>query len=246
MNPKKLSGKIQFTICLLTLTEILLFLLCFRSLAIQKKDNTSHIYELGIYTGYGYTGAEIHYDREPVDVTLITPSGKKLKPQYADIYEIDYDTKTITIMEDSNESGLWTIELNKKSNIQVTYSFITKPSDTLYIKNAEITDINGEQYLTFTPVMSTGYTKICQYSVTLSNSKHSFAVANGNALLNKTSYVKIIPQNAAMNGETYDLRLAVKAGDGIMKTSDQETMTVILPEKSENAIENEQKTEPKS
>lgn len=241
-SSKKLSTKMAWSIRLLALTEIILCLLLIRSLDIQKKDNTLHTYKLGIHNGYGYAGAEIRYDTEPVHVTLITPSGKRLNSSNADIYETDHVQKTITIMEDSEEQGLWQIEMDKRSNRAITYAFVEKPSKTLYIKDTCITEIQGIPYLKFIPVMSTENTKNCQYSITIQSPRHSFAIAGGKALLNKAAYIKITPPDAAMNGETYQMKLSVKTEDGINSGSDQEIITIMLPEKQET-IETESSTE---
>ena len=188
-----------------------------------------HTYILGKLTQYGYVGATVTYDNEPVSITLISPSGKTYTKSSATIYEIDPKKKTVTTMVDTTELGIWQIGLNQKTNRTIKYTFIHKPSLTIHLEHVEIIDIEGDPYVCFTPIMSTSQTNICSYNILIKNQHRAYIIDSGTVPLNKKAYVLIAPDKPAFNGETYQLQLSVNSMLD-PPTTDSAILTILLPE----------------
>ena len=134
----KESTKLAIIIALYILigsSIVALFLMKMQSFTIN--DNME-MYSLGQLDRPGYVGIELYYDKEPVDIHLISPDERLVYKQFADIYLVDEETKKITFLTDTDKVGLWKVEFNKKFQ----YSILAyKDGYSIPLSN-EIVDIN--------------------------------------------------------------------------------------------------------
>lgn len=189
---------------------VAVFLLLLKS---QYYNNTLKLYELGTAEQCGYVGVELVYDNEPVDVELISPSGKHYNKQTVSIYNINTDKRTITVLYDTSELGEWVVSFNEKTNERITYSFINKPSPTLNVTDVNLVKIEDYYYVKFTPVMESDIYKTCKFTITLSSNNCSFLLDDGNVKLNETTYILFNPKETAYNGDMYSIKIAIQTQD---------------------------------
>lgn len=228
------SKKLNIIIALIVMINIALLILWLQTLNLINDKNTQKTYNLGRITQYGYVGAILHYDTEPMEISLVSPSKKEIKSEMMDIYNIDKKTKTITALYDTKELGTWKIRINEKSNNVIKYEFIQRPSNVIHLTEVNITTINDDPYITFTPIMNTNKTNYCKYTILLSNENKAFAIDSGNANLNKKNCILIDPNIHAFDGSTYQLTLSVvsiSTDDKTPTTHDSTSLTVKLPKK---------------
>ena len=205
----RLSYKIDILIALIIMLNILLISSWAYNMLKQIGQNIPAEYDLGIIDRYGYTGIRVTYDTEPVDVELISPSGKRYDKNTCNSYEINETDKTITAMVDTTEIGLWRARLNQKTNRNIKYAFLTKASSIIHMDGGEIIEINGDPYVTFVPVMETSNGNTCEYSMWIKNRNKAFPLSSGDVALNKKAYIMIDPPKSAFTGDNYILILTL-------------------------------------
>lgn len=211
------SNKIVIVILIIVvLMASLAGLLYFTS---KEKANSEQMqtFALGEATMPGYIGAEVYYDVEPVDVALTSPDGIVYTRDYASVYTIDPDTKTITILVDSDDLGNWQLTTNTLSNSSVKFKFVNTTSPTLYLTNTSITqEADGRFYIKFCPVMTVTDDESVNYNIVLNGMNYSCPLTDGTGVtrLNDTSYILLNPPENAYDGREYTIRLAVQLPDG--------------------------------
>lgn len=208
-----MSSKIKWLIAITIILNISLVAICLILMKSQHYNDLPQTYKLGKAEQSGYIGVELTYDKEPVDIELISPTGKRFGKQHTNVYNIDTNKKQMTVLCDTTELGEWTISFNKKTNKHISYVFINKPSPTLNITDVNIVKIKDYYYVKFTPVMETGTIVTCKYSITLTSTQHSFTLDDGNVKLNETAYILFNPNPLAYNGELYDIKIALQTQD---------------------------------
>ena len=120
-------------ILIMLLNIILLGITGYFGVQLLRHDIDSYqmkTYTLGVNKRVGTIGADIKYDVQPVDVILISPSGK----QYSNSV-IDQENKIMQITVISDEKGEWKIIYNQKANKSIKYSMIVRPSQTVMMDN---------------------------------------------------------------------------------------------------------------
>ena len=212
---------------------VLLIIMFIHSLHINIVNNTPSEYALGEITSPGWVGVKVVYDKEPVDIMLLSPTGKRISKQFMDKYFVDDVKHVIYAYYDTEELGTWKLSINKKHNRSVQYTFLEGPSDKIHVIDVKITELNGLPYVEFTPIMDDNSNSKCMYSIIIENDKHSFSLKSGKVKLNKKAYVLINPSDAAFNNETYLLKLNVISitDDEKDRTSDHAQVEIVLPEK---------------
>lgn len=243
-----MSTKIKVLLFLAISLNVILLTLYFVSKLDTNDNNTKQTYKLGEASQYGYVGVKLTYDKEPVEIEIITPSGTHVYPKYADVYYIDENTKTMVLLKDTDELGEYQVTFNVKSNENINYSFVNEPSPTLRISELRLVKIDKYYYVEFTPYMRLNETddKNCKYSITLYNSNKSFVIDVGETAINETAYVLFNPSTHAYTGESYDIRVACQTLDNKQATKRNIQLTlgnnsgINLPEQTENESENEE------
>ncbi len=237
----KTTTKIKIIIVLIALINLILFITWGKSLLKDYKKYSNQIYELGTMDEQGSIGVTVKYTNEPVNITLISPSGKEINRKEMDEYEIDEKNKTITAWADTKELGKWKLKLNQKSNRTIRYTFSKKKSRKIHLEQTSIAMLNDMPHIVFTPVMSTENCTTCTYSMLLANTQHAFILNSGETMLNKKACIAIDPDEAAFNDETYQLKLTVTSLDKEIPSSDTKELNVLLPKLtiSENDIVSE-------
>lgn len=86
----------------------------------------------------------VHFDNEPIDFIIKSPSGTRYAPDGCDGYVIDMERKTITMKVHTDETGSWTVDYNKKSNLTLDIGAEQNPKEELYITRVML---NTEQNL---------------------------------------------------------------------------------------------------
>lgn len=211
------SNKIVIIILIIvTLLGCLSGLLYFTS---KDRANKAQMqtFTLGEATMPGYIGAEVYYDTEPVDVALISPSGRTYTRNYTSVYNIDPTTKTITVLVDCDDLGEWKISTNTLGNKQVKFKFMNTTSPTLYLTNTAITqEDDGRFYVKFCPIMTVIDDESVNYSLVLNGAGYSYPLTDGNGVtrLNETSYILLNPPENAYDGREYTIHLSVRLPDG--------------------------------
>lgn len=199
--------------CLITILIILIVIVLLFILKMTNTNNSTKIYKLGTLSEYGYMGIDLSYDKEPVDITLISPTGKKFDESNCDVYTVDKNNKRITALIDTKEIGQWDVMFDKKFNRAIRYSPVTEASPTLYLTDVKFTEINKKQYISFIPIMSDKNNTDCKYSITMSNNKKSFDMGSGKAKLNEPSYIEISPNKNAYDETNYTVQITVQTID---------------------------------
>jgi hypothetical protein len=246
-NLMKKSEKITVMIMLTAAIAICLDLIAAKSFYEKILNSDKVTYNLGTNSQYGYVGVKVYYDSEPVDISLMSPSGLVYSEKQMNIYEIDTEGMTMTALIDTSETGEWKVMLNKKSNSALKYAFMVQPSLTIHIEDARVTEIDGKPYVSFMPIMSTENTDKCKYSLTLRNSNYSLPLATGTTPLNEKTFIPVEANDSAYNGSSYTIRLAVSSMED-EATSDYADLAIVLYRKpatqdvsnneTENTLEN--------
>lgn len=208
-------SKVKILLILAIVLNIILIILYGITKFDENNNQIKQTYKLGDVTEYGYVGVELTYDKEPVDIELITPSGEHIYPRYADFYSIDETNRVITLLYDTDELGEYQIAFNVKSNTSINYTFINEPSPTLRMSDLRIVKIDNYYYIEFTPYMALDEDDdtTCKYTVTLYNVNKSFVIDSGSVNLNETAYVIFNPNPAAYTGDMYDIRVSCQLND---------------------------------
>ncbi|MBO5435361.1 hypothetical protein J6A31_06055 [bacterium] len=171
------------------------------------------MYSLGETSVFGYVGAKIIYDKEPIDVVLKNSNGDEYDAESADVYEHNADEKTITILVDTDEMCKWFVQFNKKTNSSISYAFVNKMSPTLYIMNTKIITEDGKNYVTFAPVQKTNLSA-CRYTISLKSNSRDLKLNTGDAEMNKTAMIEFNPPLDAYNNEIFTVTVKLVTPDG--------------------------------
>jgi len=189
---------------------------CFAMLNNNGDKEIMKTYKLGTSEMPGYIGAEVYYDVEPVDVALTSPKGNVYVRDYASVYSIDPDSKTVTILADSSEIGEWKLTMNTKGNKSLKFKFINTTSDSLYLKEASIVkEADGMFYIRFCPTMTVTTDESVNYTLSLIGENYNNKLSEGVTKLNDTSYIRLDPPEDAYNGKEYTIRITVQTPDGL-------------------------------
>lgn len=228
----RITRKITLIIILTIMTNISLLLILGKEIKQEKKKYIQETYSLGEISQVGYVGFEISYDNEPIDVELISPSGKSTPRDYYEKYDINTQNHIITAYKDTTELGEWKIRFHKGHNSLIKYRLISQPSTTIHLTNVRLLDIENEPYISFMPIMDDSVVNTCNYALSLKNKNHSFSLESGQTKLNETAYVKIEPDINAFNGEAYTLTISIVGQIPDQKeTKDVDQVNILLPSK---------------
>ena len=209
---------------LLALVALLVaFILWAQTSTPTDKDPTLH-YALGEAAIKGYVGADVYYDKEPVDVSIKADNGSVYDSSNADVYEIDKDRKCITILMDTGDLGKWTIGYNLKSNNNVHFSFINKLSSTLYIDTPQLVhNTDGHYYVEFQPIKFVNdLNEDIKYMIDIKSTADETReerISDGYVKYNELAYVLFEPSILAYNGDTYDVIVTLTSNDNQTVTS---------------------------
>ena len=227
---------------LIILMNLMAVILCIKNIIIHVNRYFPLTYNLGIIDRYGYVGVKIKYDTEPVDVELISPTGKHYQKDNCNIYETDKTNKTIIAMVDTTETGLWKTGINQKNNKNINYTFLTRTSSVLHMEDAKIIEIDGDPYISFIPVMGSEYASECSYSIILKNKDKSFSLKTGKAPLNKQACIMLDPPESAFTGDSYNVTISISSLTE-KPTHTSQTFNIFLAEHKEKEINNDNNTE---
>lgn len=225
------SNKLKLKILMIILVLINVVLIVIYAVSMKKDNMNSRLqtYKLGNATIPGYVGVELEYDTDVVSVELIAPSGCKINNENADIYNINEEEKTITILKDTDELGEWLVSFNTRHNDNITYKFINRCSPTLRMTDIELVKVSDYYYLSFIPTMETIDNKTTiRYHVTMQSLNHGFSLDEGEIELNKTAYILFNPKDVAYNGELYTIRVLISEEDETSLSSCQSVNKTIL------------------
>ncbi len=106
-------------------------------------------YALGENKLPGTIGVELKYDNSTPDVMLQSPTGMLYNKKSADKYEINEETKTITIFVTSSETGQWAVAFNKKDNMNISYEMMIGAESNFDITDTDIIRLEDTYYLGF-------------------------------------------------------------------------------------------------
>lgn len=168
-------------------------------------------YTLGINKRIGTIGADIKYDVQPVDVILVSPSGK----QYSNSV-IDQENKIMQITTVSNEKGKWKIIYNKKANKSIKYSMIVRPSQTVMMDNitAHLDKKQKKLKITCLPVYSepTDTETQIQMTISISYDETHKILFNGNISAN-TPWENIFTLEDSIDPDNQQIKLIMATQD---------------------------------
>ena len=175
----------------------------------NHKSNFMNRYAIGTADNCGYIGIKLTYDDVPVDLALFDISGHKYTKNSPNVlYELNETEKTITLLADSDELGVWSAEFNTKSNNHITYSLIQTPSETLYIVNPHIIQKDdGFYYLVFSTTLANDTEKLAVCNLTLSKSSFSYGFNKTEIKLNTETEIQLQFPDHVFTDEDYKLRI---------------------------------------
>ena len=224
--------KTNLLIALIIFINAIIFLLWLYQFNGKFSINAKQEYILGTIDEYCCVGLKLSYNKEPAEITIVSPSRRKYSKNYCDVYEIDESKKIITALIDTKEIGQWSVIINKKSNKSIQYEFVTAASPSLYLSNVKLTEIDGLPYLTFLPTMHAENETKCKYAISMRSDKKSFVLSNGDTPLNEQAYILIEPSKHAYTGDKYTIRLAIQSMDN--EQSEHADLVIVLQDKSES------------
>ena len=200
----------------------------------SETNNEMREYSLGQLDQPGYVGVELCYDKEPVDIQLISPQDKVVYPKFADKYIVDEENKKVTILADSDTIGLWKIKFNNKSNTDIKYKFLQEPSPILHVSDLMLYEDGHDTYICFTPfcqekeelATDTDAIRIrnktdeeilnkCQYSMLAYGDGYSIPLADDVVDLNKPIMLKLELPDRMYDGAKYRIRVCCMMLDDI-------------------------------
>lgn len=192
---------------LLTLGIVILIILQ----SYTSSKNAMQSYIVGEATKSGYIGIKITYDKEPVDVILCDPTGRKYLPESRDAYyKVNEDEKTVVLLADSNKLGIWSAQFNTKSNKKIDYCMIETPSETLYVTEPSIyIGDDGQYYLKFTTTISETEETTAKCNMTLNKSAFSYGLKSADILLNEEAHVLLQFPDHVFTNEDYRLKINI-------------------------------------
>ena len=182
-----------------------------------SKDPTLH-YALGEATIKGYVGADVYYDKEPVDVSIKANDGSVYDSSNADVYKIDTDRKCVTILMDTGDLGKWTIGYNLKSNNDVHFSFVNKLSSTLYLDRPQLVhNTDNHYYVEFQPIKFVNdMNEDIKYMIDIKSTTDETRqerISDGYVKYNELAYALFEPSILAYNGDTYNVIVTLVSND---------------------------------
>lgn len=173
-------------------------------------------YQLGVATRVGCVGVELHYDVEPVKISLIGPDGTEYSESnhQSDIMK-DPENKTIIFCLDTNQTGEWFLRFNRGRNNHITYKMINRASSTLHLQDISMYEENGITYLQFTPVMGepTNTDPVIHMTISLNNMYKSYILLSEPRCVNTISKIAIDIPVSAYEYEDYTMILSVSYTD---------------------------------
>lgn len=201
-----------------------------------SNTNTMQTYIIGNATTSGYIGISLTYDMSPVDIILFDPDGRQYTAASDNVkYNISHVTKTITLLADSNKTGIWSAQFNVKNNNKISYGLLIEPSDTLYMDDPYITtDDYGRTHLILNTTINDETVQSIKCSLTLNKTAFSYILCDIDILPNcKQDIILDFPEHT-FTGEKYTLKINLMADNG-QKVSDSLTLEL---EKHENISSN--------
>ena len=192
---------------LLTLGVVILIIL--QSYISSK--NAMQPYIVGEATKSGYIGIKITYDKEPVDVILCDPDGRKYMPEAMNTYyKVNEDEKTVVLLADSDKLGIWSAQFNTKSNKKIDYCMIETPSKTLYVTEPSIyIGDDGQYYLKFKTTISETEETTAKCNMTLNKSAFSYGLKSADIPLNEEAHVLLQFPDHVFTNEDYRLKINI-------------------------------------
>lgn len=258
------SIRLGIIIAIYSLISICIVLMFFAKMKETSKNNEMHTYSLGQLDQPGYVGVELYYDKEPVNIRLISPKEKTIYSEFAQVYSIDKDNKIMTFLFDSSDVGLWKLEFNNKSNDKISYKFIQGPSPIIHVSDLMVYEDGNDTYICFTPFceekeeLATDTDAIrynknlseeeilnkCQYSMLAYSDDFSLPLDDAIIDLNKPVMLKLELPDNMYNGKTYRIRVCCMMLDDINNSDFKEikiqTENITTTETTEATEEGEQ------
>ena len=221
---------------LLTLGVVILIIL--QSYASSK--NTMQSYIVGEATKSGYIGIKITYDKEPVDVILYDPTGRKYLPESKNAYyKVNEDEKTVVLLADSDKLGIWSAQFNTKSNKKIDYCMIETPSKTPYITEPSIyIGDDGQYYLKFTTTISETKETTAKCNITLNKLAFAYGLKSADIMLNEEAHVLLQFPDHVFTNEDY--RLKIKISTESNQTASTEVKVHLNAREDKPSEENEE------
>ena len=192
---------------LLTLGVVILIILQ----SYTSSKNVMQPYIVGEATKSGYIGIKITYDKEPVDVILCDPTGRKYMPESMDTYyKVNENEKTVVLLADSDKLGIWSAQFNTKSNKKIDYCMIETPSKTLYVTEPSIyIGDDGQYYLKFKTTISETEETTAKCNMTLNKSAFSYGLKSADIPLNEEAHVLLQFPDHVFTNEDYRLKINI-------------------------------------
>lgn len=135
------------------------------------------------------------YDRSPIDIHFISPSGRRYSQTQVDSFKDDGSSIIMSLTTD--EAGDWTFDYNKKNNRSLQLSVDQTYANQVYLIDAktETSKTTGSLYITFRPLYGDGTdttTEIsCAVAMTGLETSMSRLAWNGMIPLNTTARIEL-------------------------------------------------------
>lgn len=202
----------------------------------NSKNNRMNRYVIGTATDCGYIGVFLTYDTVPVDIVLLDSDGHKyIKNMQNVFYECDEQNKTITLLTDSDNIGIWSADFNTKSNKHIKYSFVQTPSETLYITNPHIVQKDdGNYYLLFETALSNDAENTAICNLTLSKSSFSYGFNKTEIALNTEVEILLQFPDHTFTNENYKLRISLNTASNKATNTEIPIHINAKPQEKEN------------
>ena len=165
---------IVFGITLIAAVGIILYMNMMNSNSSAKNEMIA--YKLGDMNKKGQVGVELKYDIIPPDVILQSPSGTMFTEKSAKSYTLDEENKTITVIADKEETGMWSVSFNKKDNLNISYQMLIYASESLGIDETDIIKLENTYYLGFKTNSAPGITYHPAITLVVNNKKYNLII----------------------------------------------------------------------
>ena len=219
---KEVKQNARFTGVLFVFFLLFLFLLIFGGYTLiqyRMSQNTLTTKTVGNTISPCRVVLALQYDIEPVDVTLISPSGQR----YQEEYDAEHENNTMIISTITNEKGDWLIEYNKLRNKTLNIKFRAENIDKLLLEDVTWNVKGNQPSVSFKGNFGNGKTVKYKYDIILTSRsiEQSDVVAEGNAKTGKTVTVKLNMTDiksandwqATLNIYTLDEKMNIKKND---------------------------------
>jgi hypothetical protein len=181
----------------------------------ERGKNNMNSYVLGEATQCGYIGVKIAYDKEPVDVRLYSPDGRQYTKDSPDVsYDVSENENYLTLLADSDELGMWSVEFNTKTNKSIDYTLIQEPSETLYLSHPSLyADEEGYHHLVFSTSISDTENVTAKCSLILNKPSFSYQLYFEDVELNKEVDIRLEFPKHVFTDEDYTMKINVSTDD---------------------------------